>query len=179
MIKILLVGLINLMVFTSIARSIPTLKKELINYSNLLNEDTVWLNLKAYSKQLTYYSHDYSNDIFIAGNYVSEKSQFKIVIQLVKKQSKLEPIYFFVNSIENDSVIVGQNITCGLYEKVQIIEAKNCQFRIVKVSDNFEYVVLEECRLQAPDIKLYNNRIPEIEIEGVFEKKHQLKFAYK
>jgi thiol-disulfide isomerase/thioredoxin len=132
--------------------------------------DTVWMNLKAYSKQLTYYSHDYSNDIFLAGNYVSEESQFKIVIQLEKKQSKLEPIYFFVNSIENDSVIVGQNITCGLYEKVKIIEAQNCQFRIVKVSDDFEYVILEECRLQEPDIKLYNNKIPEIEIEGVFEK---------
>jgi thiol-disulfide isomerase/thioredoxin len=132
--------------------------------------DTVWMNLKAYSKQLTYYSHDYSNDIFLAGNYVSEQSQFKIVIQLEKKQSKIEPIYFFVNSIENDSVIVGLNITCGLYKKVKIIEAQNCQFRIVKVSDDFDYVILEECRLQVPDIKLYNNRIPEIEIEGVFEK---------
>lgn len=132
--------------------------------------DTVWLNLKAYPKQLTYFSPDYSNNIFLAGNYISEESQFKIVIQLDKKQGILNPIYFFVNPKENDSVIIGQNITCGLFEKVKIIEAHNSQYRIIKVADDFEYVILEECRLQVPDIKLYNNTIPDIEIEGVFEK---------
>lgn len=132
--------------------------------SSANSNDTLFFNRVIYPKKLSYISKDYSQDKFIGADY---KNKFTVVIQIKKETGKLNNIS--VIPAEQDSVVIGRNITSDMFSRVKYIGNLNEVYEIDQLDSLLNFVIIRKLNNNQikPDISVFYPTIKNIKIRDI------------
>lgn len=134
------------------------------NYLIANSLDTIFFNEKSYSKMISYRTKDYSKDYFISGFLKIKNPKFKVVLHFEYSFLKI-PKHVSIIPFNEDSVIIGRNITCGDLKDVQVFEVDSQKYQIIEYSSDYSFVVIKKVVNLPPQIIMTDGYLPKLTVK--------------